>query len=546
MAATLSIVVPVYDNWWMTERLLRVLDDLRPSSLPFETIVVDNASRDETPSAIAQFPWVRYERMDRNRNFAGACNAGAHLAESDLVLFLNNDAYPIGDALTALARAFDRDDAAVAGGALFFEDGATQCAGFVVLPNAHWHYSCRNLPPALAGVTRPRDAIGVSGAAMAVRRQWFLAGGGFDESYVNGFEDVDLCMRARAAGRAIVYVAGARFAHYEGASAGRFDREAENERRFYDRWASAFADIPRTARGEVGGVFVRADPGASPLCLAGLADLESGMRSFGHPVVRGEPGFRHRFDRRFRVRAELAWFTRGRAPAGVTIQRRPGAPAVIRTHGAVDLDVPWLPCASAERVAALPVAAARAGAGGALAIAGFEFLPPGRKAEVTRALEDLAARDPAVRFIALSAPAASELGACLGDRVTQADLLGERANRIEIACVLQAGLTDASAFGNVLLAQAELATVVLAETEPAALLAPDVVSTAARGDVAAQISRLFADPGARARLAARSAADARRRFSPRRSAIRVIDLLCAARFGLERPASARSNTPLAR
>ena len=42
----------------------------------FETIVVDNASTDETPRAIAAFPWVRYLRHDENRNFAGACNAG--------------------------------------------------------------------------------------------------------------------------------------------------------------------------------------------------------------------------------------------------------------------------------------------------------------------------------------------------------------------------------------------------------------------------------------------------------------------------------------
>ncbi len=283
----LTVVIPVYDNWWLTARTLRVLDGLRGSTVPFETIVVDNASSDETPSAIDAFPWARYERMDRNRNFAGACNAGARLAEAPLVLFLNNDAYPMDDAVTPLVRAFDRPEVTIAGGALFFEDGATQCAGFVVLPNAHWHYSYRNLPPGLDAVTRSREALGVSGAAMAVRTRWFLDQGGFDESYINGFEDVDLCMRAREGGRAIVYVAEARFAHYEAASAGRYEREAENETRFYNRWSARFAGIPRTARGNVRGIAVNAPSGASPLLTAGLEDLERALRAFGHPVIRG-------------------------------------------------------------------------------------------------------------------------------------------------------------------------------------------------------------------------------------------------------------------
>ncbi len=158
--------------------------------------------RDETPRGVAEFPEVRYVRHDVNRNFAGACNAGVAAAEAPITLLLNNDAYPLGDALAPLVAAFERPDVAIAGGALFFEDGVTQAAGLVVLPNAHWHYSCRNLPANLGGVTASREALAVSGAAMAVRTQWFLDNGGFDESYVNGFEDVDLCLRARETGQA--------------------------------------------------------------------------------------------------------------------------------------------------------------------------------------------------------------------------------------------------------------------------------------------------------------------------------------------------------
>ncbi|HYL27962.1 MAG TPA: glycosyltransferase, partial [Candidatus Nitrosotalea sp.] len=148
----LSVVIPVYDNWWLTERCLHELDRLRGKSVSFETIVVDNGSRDETPREIARFSWVRYLRNETNRNFAGACNDGARLAEAPITLFLNNDAYPLGDALGPLVRAFGRAEVAIAGGALFFEDGVTQAAGLVLLENAHWHYYCRNLSaPDVAG-----------------------------------------------------------------------------------------------------------------------------------------------------------------------------------------------------------------------------------------------------------------------------------------------------------------------------------------------------------------------------------------------------------
>ncbi len=160
----LSHRVPVYDNWWLTARCLRALDALRNRcAFEFETIVVDNASSDETPHAIADFPWVRYVRHEENRNFAGACNAGMRAAQAPVTLLLNNDAYPLGDALTPMLAAFERDDVAIAGGALFFEDGVTQAAGLVLLPNAHWHYYCRNLPASLdavAAISRRARGLG--------------------------------------------------------------------------------------------------------------------------------------------------------------------------------------------------------------------------------------------------------------------------------------------------------------------------------------------------------------------------------------------------
>jgi GT2 family glycosyltransferase len=512
----LSIVIPVYDNWWLTARCLRELGRLRSQSpVTFEVIVVDNASTDETPEAIAGFPWVRYQRFEANRNFAGGCNAGVRLAEAPLTLLLNNDAYPVGDALTPLIRAFDRPEVTLAGGALFFEDGVTQAAGLVLLPNAHWHYFCRNLTPALDAVNRSRDALAISGAAMALRTQWFLENGGFDESFVNGFEDVDLCLRAREQGRAIVYVAEARFIHYEAASAGRFDRESENERRFYGRWSATLGSLPRTGRGQVGAVIVRTASHSNALLEAALNDLEEALRAFGHPVVRREVAPWRPFDRRFRHAAGLGWFTNEVTPPGIAIACRDGALASIRTFGAATLEVPWLPCAAVARVQALAIRRSDDPSCTVVGIVG-----------------DASARG----AFELDFPSFSTL------QITPQMLLGNRP--YEFSCIVHLGLTDESAFGNILLAQAGLPTVVLARDELRALFPADVGLITEGPAIPASVARFVADPAARVRYGDLVAADARRRFSPRRSAIRVVDLLAAARFGLERPAAVRGNTPL--
>jgi len=511
--ARLSIVIPVYDNWWLTARCLSELAALqRAGSVLFETIVVDNASTDETPQAIAAFPWVRYLRHETNRNFAGACNAGARMAEAPLVLFLNNDAYPLGDALTPLVAAFERREIAIAGGALFFEDGVTQAAGLVLLRNAHWHYSYRNLPSSLDGVTASRDALAVSGAAMAVRTDWFLEGGGFDESFVNGFEDVDLCLRARERGAAIAYVAEARFAHYEGASAGRFDRERENEERFYRRWASGLASLPRTQRGAAGAIVMGENAHDEPLIAAARADLAAALRAFGHPVVPSPLRRRRWFDRRFRQAASIEWFSASRSQLGITIERRTKAFPSIRTLGAIDVEVPWLPCASADSVAACGVSCSD---------------------------------DPSCTTIGLAGDAQDLHDGDLGYpvvRITPEMLLGD-GRPVRVACVVHCGLTDDAAFGNVLLGQAGLPAVVLSNEGLGAVFAADVAIFAQRSQLLGAVERFVSDSGSRGSYGHLVAADSRRRFSPRRSAIRVVDLLCAARFGLERPATARTNRP---
>ena len=116
--------------------------------------------------------------------------------------------------------------------------------------------------------------------------------------------------------------------------------------------------------------------------------------------------------------------------------------------------------------------------------------------------------------------------------------------RVPVACVVHCGLTDDAAFGNVLLAQAGIPSIVLPHDGLQVIFAPDVAIFAQRSELLKTTARFVNGATLRGWYGHRVAADSRRRFSPRRSAIRVVDLICAARFGLERPSTARTNTPL--
>ena len=149
------------------------------------------------------------------------------------------------------------------------------------------------------------------------------------------------------------------------------------------------------------------------------------------------------------------------------------------------------------------------------------------------------------------AGSAKTLSACAADTLRglrtvaiTADALLRRDEALELACVVHAGLTDDAAFGNVLLAQAGLPAVVADREELRGIFAADVALFAQPGALKAAAVRFAAEPALRERFGSVLAADARRRFAPRRSAIRVVDLLGAARFGLERAGARTSDTPL--
>jgi GT2 family glycosyltransferase len=250
-----TFVVLAYNQWPVTERCLQTIVDCVGDRLggEFELLVVDNGSTDETAEALAAWHGrLRVETLEQNRNCAGGLNAGATAATGEVIVLMNNDLEVTPGALEALVEeALDPTVGAV-GVRLLYPNGTIQHAGFGWFGDA-WHESMHffrhepgNLP--VAGAVYDLDAV--TGACIAIRRELFHSLGGIDEGFVNSWEDIDLCLRARTAGYRIVYRGDHHLVHHESITAGNDGWQAPgNANRFAGRWAAQLeSDEPKVGR----------------------------------------------------------------------------------------------------------------------------------------------------------------------------------------------------------------------------------------------------------------------------------------------------------
>ena len=204
-APLVSVIIPVWNLWDMTEPCLRSLAE-HSAGENMEVVVVDNHSTDATVSELeplgealfgAAFTAVR---MAENVGFARGCNAGAQAASGDLLFFLNNDTTLTPGWLPPLRAVMADPRIGAAGPLLLYPDGTVQHCGIYVNPfNAVGHLY-EHLPGKFAAARKPHPLQAITGAALMLRKAQFDACCGFHEGFRNGFEDIDLCFALRAQG----------------------------------------------------------------------------------------------------------------------------------------------------------------------------------------------------------------------------------------------------------------------------------------------------------------------------------------------------------
>jgi GT2 family glycosyltransferase len=233
VSAELSIIVV---NWNGGELLKRCIDSVRqfPASIPFEVIVVDNASTDGTREWLtAQGDFVKLIANKENAGFAVANNRAFATSKTPLLFLLNSDAeiHP-GTLDTLLATIRSASNIGVVGPRLVNTDGSLQPSvwrnpptPFETLANAFRLYKL--LPKeirakALLGHhwdhTERRSARLLSGAALMIKRKVIEEVGGFDERFHMYGEDTEWCLRVVKAGWTMLFEPDATVTHHGGAS----------------------------------------------------------------------------------------------------------------------------------------------------------------------------------------------------------------------------------------------------------------------------------------------------------------------------------------
>jgi GT2 family glycosyltransferase len=258
-----------------------------------EVICVDNGSTDGSDVLVEErFPDVELIRTGLNLGFSGGHNVGIRRAldrGADWVLLLNNDAVADAGVAAALADAAQaRPDAGVLACKVFFSepsDVLMYAGGSVHLLLGWWGRQEGFGHRDDGSFDVLRDVDRATGAAMAVSRDAIAAAGLLDEQLFAYAEDVDWCLRIRAAGFAVVFVPGAKVWHVGSASTGGLGSPTSL---YYDtRNVLAVVErqrpLPPVARGIRRGVVVGAHLAAAaraPDRPAAAAAVVAGWRDF--------------------------------------------------------------------------------------------------------------------------------------------------------------------------------------------------------------------------------------------------------------------------
>jgi GT2 family glycosyltransferase len=196
----MSVVIATYNGARTLRECCEALRRVRYANV--EVIVVDDGSADGS-GRIADACGFRLITTE-NRGLAAARNTGIAAASGEIVVFLDDDAYPDPDWLTYLALEFEQGGFAGVGGPNLPvpNDGLTADA-VAAAPGGPTHV-----------LLSDREAEHIPGCNMAFRRSWLVEIGGFDARFRAAGDDVDLCWRVQEQGGKLGFAPAAMVWHH--------------------------------------------------------------------------------------------------------------------------------------------------------------------------------------------------------------------------------------------------------------------------------------------------------------------------------------------
>jgi len=235
-----SIVIPLYGQSNLTDNCLESLFSTK-AGYPFEVVLINNSQNPEDIQALQKWesnPSIKIVQNSENHNFALGCNQGFSRTIGDKVVFLNNDTTVTDNWLKELLFPLEDENISSVQPKLLYPDGDLQCMGIVFSDKSDIGYPLyQNYPIEKEAINQPRKFQAITAACLAIRAYDFALLQGFDTAFVNGQEDVDLCLRLNNLKNSLSYYAPSSVVyHYESKSKGRGKFIAQNRRTFLERW----------------------------------------------------------------------------------------------------------------------------------------------------------------------------------------------------------------------------------------------------------------------------------------------------------------------
>ncbi len=217
----ISIIIVTYNN---EQYILKLIDSIKKYiRQPFEIIVVDNDSQDNTVSTLEKISNIKLLPQSENLGFSKGNNVGVKNSNGDILFFLNPDCMLLTP-IDHLVDDLKSDNVGIAAPKLMYGNDEVQPSirKFPTLFGAFKEYFLnikQSYEPYFIKGDNPLEVETVVGGAMLIKKSDFNRIGGFDERYFLYFEDLELCRQIKKIGLKIIYDPKVIVRHQHGQSA---------------------------------------------------------------------------------------------------------------------------------------------------------------------------------------------------------------------------------------------------------------------------------------------------------------------------------------